>query len=348
MLAVVKEHPGPGFVLREVEEPALKPQWVLVEVRAAGICGTDIPIFEGIRHVPTPLIPGHEISGVVAGKGEGVDQLEVGDRVAIDLVISCGDCSHCRRGDDSLCDRIQEVGIDLHGGFAQYVAVPARNAFRLPEGLSFLDGASIDPIASAYHGVRQAFISAKDTVAIVGPGPIGLYALQLVRAEGARRTVVVGTHRSRLEVARRLGADAVVDLSQEDPVEGVLRANEGRLADIVIEATGNPDAVETACQIASKKGKIVLTGIFHEEARVHPRHIVRKELRIRGSFCYTREDFATCIQLVADGRVRTAPVITHVLPLKEMEKGLQLIKSREAIKVILEPNRRGDDVTQSL
>lgn len=339
MRAVLKEQPGPGFVLKDVEEPVPRAQWVLVKVMAVGICGTDIPIFDGVRSVPLPLIPGHEISGVVARMGRGVDQLEVGDRVAIDLVISCDDCSHCRRGDDSLCDRIQEIGIDLDGGLAQYVAVPARNAFKLPDHLSFLDGASIDPIASAYHGVRQAFISAKDTVAIVGPGPIGLYALQLVRAEGARRTLVVGTRPSRLEVAKSLGADAVVDLSREDPVEAVLQANEGRLADIVIEATGNPDAVETACQIASKKGKIVLTGIFHQEARVHPRHIVRKELRVRGSFCYTREDFATCIQLVADGRVRTAPVITHVLPLDHIGEGLRLIKSREAIKVILEPNR---------
>ncbi|MDR7434567.1 MAG: alcohol dehydrogenase catalytic domain-containing protein [Armatimonadota bacterium] len=338
MRAVLKEQPGPGFVLKDVEEPVPRPQWVVIEVKAAGICGTDIPIFDGIRHVPVPLIPGHEISGVVARKGRGVDQLEVGDRVAIDLVISCGDCRSCRRGDDSLCDRIQEIGIDLDGGFAQYVAVPARNAFKLPANLSFLDGASIDPIASAYHAVRQAFITAKDTVAIVGPGPIGLYALQLVRAEGARRTVMVGTRPSRLEVAKSLGADAVVDLSWEDPVEAVLRANEGRLADIVIEATGNPDAVETACQVASKKGKIVLAGIFHQEARVHPQHIVRKELRVRGSFCYTREDFATCIQLVADGRVRTAPLITHVLPLDQIGEGLRLIKNREAIKVILEPN----------
>lgn len=339
MRAIVKEYPGQGFALRDIGEPLPRTHWVVVKVMAAGICGTDIPIFDGVRQVPLPLVPGHEISGVVVQTGNAVERPRIGDRVAVDLVVTCGDCRYCHRGDDSLCDLIREIGVDIDGGFAQYVVAPAWNAFTLPSDLTFYDGASIDPIASAYHAVRQAHISARDTVAIVGPGPIGLYALQLVRAEGARRTVALGRGAGRLEVARRLGADAVVDVSVTDPVEAVRDANAGRLADIVIEATGNPQAIETACQAAAKKGKVVLTGIFHHEAHIDPRHIVKKELRVRGSICYSRDDFATSIQLVADGRVRTAPVITHVLDLDEMHTALDLIKSREAVKVILEPNR---------
>lgn len=338
MLAVVKDRPGPGWVLKEVPEPQPRAGEVVVEVKSAGICGTDIPIFSGERAVPIPLIPGHEFSGVVAALGEGVTTLSVGDRVAVRLVIDCRECVYCRRGKESLCNNLTEIGIHVDGGFARYVAVPARNAHRLPDGMSFDEGASLDPIASAYRPVKKAHIKSRDVVAIIGPGPIGLYALQLAKVEGARRVIVLGTRNNRLQVARELGADDVINVRETDPVDALRDLTRGMLADIVVEATGSPEAIEMALACTGKGGKVMLAGIFHDAGRFMPSPVVRNELTIKGSFCYTWQDFEHCLSLVADGRVRTDPVITHHFPLEQFAAGLEAIHSREAIKVMIHPN----------
>lgn len=339
MLAVVKEGPGPGFALRDVPEPELRPGWVRIRVRAVGICGTDIPIFEGVRRVPYPLIPGHEFSGEIEAVDREAQPWREGDRVAVGLVIGCGACPACRRGEESQCERITEIGIHINGAFAEYVLAPARTLHALPPHLSYADGASIDPLASSYRGIRRLGLQPRDDVAIFGLGPIGLYALQAVRAHGVRRVIAVTPQRGmRADLARQLGADEVIfSTERPDLVEAIRQANGNCLPSVVIEAAGKPAVMADAMRAAATGARVLLLGIFHQSAAVEPAQIVRKELAVLGSFCYNWDDFAASLDLIARGLVNTAPVITHRLPLSQMAEALALIHRRQAIKVILEP-----------
>lgn len=339
MLAVVKERAGPGFALRELPVPEPPAGWVRVRVRAVGICGTDIPIFEGIRAVPYPLIPGHEFAGEIDALGERVTGWRRGDRVAVGLVIGCGTCAACHRGEENLCERITEIGIHINGAFAEHVVAPASTLHRLPDHLTFADGASVDPLASSYRGIRRLNLQPCDDVVIFGLGPIGLYALQAVRAHGVRRVIAVTPRRGlRAEIACRIGADALVESETCDDLVGAVRAaNAGALPSVVIEATGKPEVFKDVYRVAAPGGRVLLLGIFHAQAAFDPAQIIRKELRVEGSFCYNWEDFDVSLDLIARGLVRTAPVITHTLPLARMAEALDLIHRREAVKVILEP-----------
>ncbi|MDW8352293.1 MAG: alcohol dehydrogenase catalytic domain-containing protein [Anaerolineae bacterium] len=339
MKAVVKESPGPGFALRDVPVPEPPAGWVRVRVRAVGICGTDIPIFEGVRKVPYPLIPGHEFAGEVDALGSGVTGWQPGDRVAVGLVIGCGACAACYRGEENRCERITEIGIHINGAFAEYTLAPAKTLHRLPDHLSFADGASVDPVASSYRGIRRLNLQPQDDVAIFGLGPIGLYALQAVRAHGVRRVIAITPRRGlRGEVACRTGADALIESAAcADLVEAVRAANGGALPTVIIEATGQPGVFADLLRVAAPGARVLLLGIFHAQATFDPAQIIRKELRVEGSFCYTWDDFAASLDLIARGKVRTTPVITHTLPLTQMAEALDLIHRREAVKVILQP-----------
>ncbi|MFN3705957.1 MAG: zinc-binding dehydrogenase [Thermoflexales bacterium] len=339
MLAVLKESPAPGFALREVPMPELKPGHVRVRVRAVGICGTDIPIFEGVRRVPYPLIPGHEFAGEIEAVADDVHGWQPGDRVAVGLVIGCGTCPACRAGEESRCPQITEIGIHINGAFAEHVLAPVSALHRLPDHLTFADGASVDPLASAYRGIRRLNPLPEDSVAIFGLGPIGLYALQAVRAHGVRRVIAI-TPRAGLrgEIARALGADAVIALNACGDLPAAIQShNDGALPSLVIEATGKPAVFNDMLRVAAIGARVLLLGIFHHPASFDPALIIRRELRVEGSFCYNWADFEASLDLLARGLVRTQPVITHRLPLREIDHALELIRRREAVKVILEP-----------
>ncbi len=337
MKAVVKDQPGPGFTWKEVPRPEVRAGQVLVRVKAVGICGTDIPIFEGIRPVPPGLIPGHEFAGVIAEVGPGVQGWDVGDRVAVGLVVGCGRCYYCRIGNETLCERLIEIGIHVDGAYTEFVAVPESCLHRLPDSMSFEDGAAVDPIASAYRGIRKAAVDVEDTVVIFGPGPIGLYALQAIKARGAHTVILIGRSRDRLSVAADLGADYVWSTQDGDPAEAVSRWTGGRMASVVFEATGNAGALPDVFACAAPAARVVLAGIFHDPSTITPAAIVRRELQVIGSFCYTWEDFEESLWLLARGQITTRRIVTHILPLDQMDQALQLIRERRAIKVILQP-----------
>lgn len=340
MLAVIKDRPGPGFILKEVATPEPTDDEVLIKVKSVGICGSDIPIFKGIREVNLPLIPGHEFSGVIMQKGKNVSKFEEGESVVPGLVVHCGECDYCKQGLESLCDHIYEIGIHVDGAFAEYVVVPEKTLHRLPEKMSFNQGASIDPIASAYRVVRKAVITSRDVVAIFGPGPIGLYALQIAKAEGAFKIAVIGAmgDEQRLDLAKKLGADVIINGQTEDPVRAVREFTNGEMADVVIEATGAPNVIEPCLYSLRKNGRLGLAGIFHQPVAVPLGDIVRREFNIRGSICYTWNDFQACIDLVSSGRVAIEPLITHEFRLKDMTEALKMAYNRESIKIILHPN----------
>ena len=337
MLAVVKTAPGPGFELRDVPTPTPGLGEALVRVQRVGICGSDLPIFSGARPVPMPLTLGHEIGGTVAALGEGVVGWTVGDRVAVSIVCNCGVCPPCALGRESLCDHIQELGIHIDGGFAEYVVAPADNLHRLPDSMGWAAAASVDPLACALPAVTRASIMFEDDVVVIGAGAIGLYALQLARLAGPRRLFLVGRRAQRLAVGA-CWADEVIDSQQENEAEAILARTNGRGADVVIEATGNPTAGAAALAMAAKGARVALTGVFTQPATVHLNHIVRRELNVHGTLCYTRAQFAEALRLLAIRAVDPTPLITHVLPLSDIGLGLDLLARHEAIKVQLEPS----------
>ncbi len=342
MLAVRRERPGPGFVATTVPRPRLSNGQVLVGVEAVGICGSDVVRFEG--HVPTvlPLILGHEFAGTVAEVHPSVEGWREGDRVTVGLIWSCGRCAHCRNGREPLCEQLKEIGIHVDGAFAEYVAVPQSSLHPLPDTLSFEEGASVDPVASAYRGVAKAGITTDAEVLVAGPGPIGLYAAQVARAMGARRVVVSGMPGRRLELATRLGVDGVIDVRSESLRSGLRRLLPGRLPGIVIEATGQSTVLPELLDACAPGGRVVLLGIFHTPATFPaPETIVRRELTVTGSLAYTQDEFAASLKLVADRRVQVLPLITHRLHLDQMDQALSLIRRREAVKVMLFPHRTG-------
>ncbi len=339
MQAVVKEKKGPGFATKETAKPRPRDNEVLVSVKAVGICGSDIPILDGIRPVPLPFIPGHEFSGVIEEVGSNVKMFRLGDRVTSGLVIHCGECLSCRRGHESLCDHIIETGIHTNGAFAEYVCVPEQTLHQLPKDMSFTKGASIDPAASAYRPVKKASVGSEDTVVVFGPGPIGMYAAQMAKVEGARRVVLVGIpgDEGRLTLARSLGIDDTVVYEEErffDEIDDLL---EDERADIVIEATGSAQVFNLCIQTLRKGGKCLAAGIVHELSSLDFGIIVRNEISLEGSICYTRKEFSECLSLVQEGRIKVEPLITHKLPLAEISRGINLIKSKEAMKVMLYP-----------
>ncbi|OHD19896.1 MAG: hypothetical protein A2064_05260 [Spirochaetes bacterium GWB1_66_5] len=337
----MKEQPGEGWALREVARPGPAAGEVLLRVRRIGICGSDLAIFDGREtDLRLPVIPGHEFAGEVVERGAEVQGLPSGARVAVNLVRNCGHCYQCRKGQGNLCLDPNLIGFHSNGGFAEFACVPAGNCHPLPEGMSWEAAASIDPLTSALAAVQKAGVGPGDRVAILGPGPIGLYACQLARLQGAREIFVIGTRAHLLEKARELGADRAFKVDRADMtacLPGILEASDGRGAEVVVEATGDPAALDLALAVASKGGRIALVSIYHERTEIEPNSVVFKELRILGSFDYRWIDFENALRLIAGGRIRTEPLITHRLPLSRIQEGIALMQSRQAIKVLLEP-----------
>lgn len=341
MQAVVKLNAGPDWVIGEVPLPTIGDEDVLIKVKAVGICGTDVPILKGIRPVPYPLIPGHEFAGEIVEVGNKVRNFAVGDRVTPAIVIYCGTCYYCRTGHESLCDNLVETGIHVDGAMAEYVSVPQKVLHKLPDEMSYEEAASVDPIASAYHPVKMAKIGSQDFVVIFGPGPIGLYTAQIAKQEGARKIIMIGTNRGRkrLELAKSFGVDEVLIIGEDNLPEKICEITEGKMADIVFECTGNASVVSDVIAVARKNAQIILVGIFHELSKIDFGQVVRRELNIKGSICYSWQDYKECLDLIKDGRLKVDPIITHRFGLHEIDKAMDVIEKRESIKVMLYPER---------
>ena len=339
MLAVVKEQRVAGFSIKDVPMPVCGDDDVIVKVKSVGFCGTDGPILAGTREVPWPLIPGHEFAGDIVETGAKVKGWQIGDRVSACIVIGCGNCKYCIEGNEPLCDNLVETGIHVDGAFAEYVRVPAKVLVKLKDSTSYDFGAAIDPIASAYRTVKSMPITSKDTVMVLGPGPIGLYATQLLKLRGARRIIVLGADcdKERLEMALKLGADYIINNSVEDPIERIKEITNGEMLDYVHDCAGAVPLVETAMNALKKTGHYYITGLFHKLAPMDLGKVVRSEIDIHGTICYTREEFRECLDLIEDGRIQVEPLITHHYALRDMQAAFDMFQSRQAIKIMLHP-----------
>ena len=339
MLAVVKEKKGPGITVKDVPYPVLREDDVIVKVKSVGFCGTDGPILEGTREIPWPMTPGHEFAGDIVEVGPKVKGWNVGDRVSACITIGCGDCDYCIEGKEQLCDNLVETGIHVDGAFAEYVRVPAKVLVKLRDTTSYDFGAAVDPVASAWRTVKAMNLQPTMNILVLGPGPIGLYATQLLKLRGARKVIVLGADcdKGRLEMAKNLDADYVINDDAEDPIEKIKEYTDGKMIDIVHDCAGAPPLVDLAMNVLKKGGHYWLTGLFHSNPEVNLGKVVRSEIDISGTICYTREEFEECLGFIEDERVQVTPLITHHYALKDMQQAFDMFQSRQAIKIMLHP-----------
>jgi 2-desacetyl-2-hydroxyethyl bacteriochlorophyllide A dehydrogenase len=336
MKAVVLERPREAAI-KDVPTPQPGPADVVVAVRACGICGTDVHIFEGeFPASPFPLIPGHEMAGVVAGAGRDVTGLREGDRVAVDPSLFCGDCYFCKTNRGNLCERWGAIGDTTDGGFAEYVRVPARNAYRLPEAMSFAEGAFVEPLSCVAYALHRMPITLGDDVLIFGAGPMGLLLMQAIKHAGAASAAVVDLKTNRLEVARQLGAD--VTATPGASLDAVFGKTHPRGFDVVVDATGNPRVVEQAFAYIRRGGRLLIFGVAPAGAsvKVEPFEIYNKDLTVYGSMA-VNNTFYPALALLESGAVRVQPILTHTLPLAKYTDALALFRSGESLKIQLTP-----------
>lgn len=334
--------------LADLPDPVPGAGEVLVRVAACGICGSDVHGYDGStgRRIP-PIVMGHEAAGVVAAVGEGVAGYRVGDRVTFDSTVYCGECEYCRRGEVNLCDRRQVVGVSCGdyrraGAFAEYVAVPERILYRLPDGLSFSDAAMLEAVSVAIHAVRVAEVKGGETALVIGAGMIGLLILQAAKASGCSRVFVADVDPTRLELARSLGADVVIDSSRESLAVRIDELTAGRGVDVALEAVGRTETVVAAIEATRKGGTVVLVGNIAPEVTIPLQKVVTRQIRLQGS-CASAGEYLQAMQWMAEGRIKVAPLITAVAPLDEGPAWFARLHAREPdlMKVVLDPQQHG-------
>jgi L-iditol 2-dehydrogenase len=331
--------------LTDIPVPALGDDELLVQVAACGICGSDVHGFDGSsgRRIP-PIVMGHEAAGVVTEVGRNVHGFKSGDRVTFDSTVYCGECPNCRRGDVNLCDRRQVLGVSCgdyrrNGAFAEFVVVPARIAYHLPENLSFNEAALLEAVSVALHAVSLAPKEAGSNSLVIGAGTIGLLVQQSLAACGYSRVFVTDVDRTRLKLSESLGATAVL-LSGADLVPEVLRLTNGIGADVVIEAVGNNQAVTTAISCTRKGGTVVLVGNVSPEVTIPLQVVVSRQIRLQGS-CASCGEYPQAIELMSSGKINVKPLISAVASLDEGPQWFERLYAREPnlMKVVLAPGK---------
>lgn len=332
------------LVYEEVPEPHIAPDEVLVQVKACGICGSDVHGVDGStgRRIP-PIIMGHEASGVIAEVGANVSGWQIGDRVTFDAATYCGQCYFCHRGMVNLCDDRRIVGVStpefrMHGAFAEYVAVPQKVLYRLPDGLSFERAAMMEAVSVAAHAIERTPISLQDTAVVVGSGMIGLLVIQLLKIAGCGQIIAVDLEQDRLDKACSLGADVGLKSGVDDVKAEVYRRTGGRGADITVEAVGLTPTVEMAIASLRKGGSLTMLGNFAPTVELPLQEVVIRQLTLIGSTNAAGESEA-CLDMLASGAVNVDTLISAVAPLSEGVSWFERLQKREAglMKVILGP-----------
>jgi L-iditol 2-dehydrogenase len=339
MRALVFDGPG-EMPLREHPDPSPAAGEVVVAVRAAGICGSDVHGFLGAtgrRRVG--VVMGHEASGDVVDVGPGVRSVRAGDRVILRSILTCGRCERCRRGQSNLCQERQGMGMHFDGAYAERIVVPESLLLAMPDTLSYEDGALVEPLAVAMHAVNITSFNLMDFIVVVGAGPIGLLTLLAARLRGAGSIVITDRSAHRLAVARSLGADLTIDVTAQDPVDLVLAATDGRGADAVLEAVGIGATAVQSLRVARSGGQVTWIGNSAPTAELPMQELVTRELTLRGSYGF-REEFEQAADALAAGMIDVGRIIERLAPLDEGSDLFRELGAGEldAVKVILHPN----------
>lgn len=346
MKAIVKASPAPGAEIRDVAVPVAGPGEVLLRVLRAGVCGTDLHIWTWDRWSQSRLRPpvtlGHEFVGEVVERGDGVDVPAVGDRVACESHIVCHTCVSCRTGNGHVCENTRILGVDVNGGFAEYVAVPAVNCWAVPRGVSLEVAAVMEPCGNAVHTAFSGPLSG-GSIAVTGCGPIGLFAIGVARAAGAAHVFASDVSPFRLELARRMQADAVIDVSRESFPDRVRELTHGRGLDGVLEMSGNPAAVRDGLAALRMGGRISLLGLPTAPYELDwNRLVIFKGITLHGIIGRRMyETWYQMDQLLGSGRLDLRPAITHVMAMERFDEAIALLREGRAGKVVLVPWGQG-------
>ncbi len=340
MLAVVKTKSGPGNVeLLEVQEPAVGADSVKIEVKYAGICGTDLHIYHDSYKSNPPVILGHEFSGIVVEAGERVTRLKVGDRVTAlpSTAVTCGSCEHCRTGNYMFCTERKSLGSGVNGAFTKYVAAREDMVYRIPDHLSLEEAALTEPLACAVKAIEELTpIHIGDTVLLSGPGPIGLICLSLLAMKGCK-IIVAGTtaDASRLTIAKELGADVIVNVSEEDLHEVVGRETGGKGVDVAVECAGAGPSVASCLREVKKRGKYIQVGIVGKEIAIDYDVILYKQLQVVASYAHSIETWDRVMNIWNQNKIRLQPVITYKLPIRRWKEAFEICERKIGGKVLL-------------
>lgn len=332
------------FEYEEVPEPKIRDDEVLIQVEACGICGSDVHGMDGStgRRQP-PVIMGHEASGVIAEVGADVSEWRKDERVTFDSTLYCGECPFCRKGQINLCDNRRVLGVSCDdyrqdGAFAEYVAVPRRILYRLPEEVSFEQAAMVEAVSIALHAVERSPFSVDDTAVIVGSGMIGLLIIQVLRQKGCAKIIALDLDEERLNLASKLGADVVIKSDKDSTLEEVLGITEGRGADIGFEVVGIGPTIKMAVQSLRKAGSLTLVGNLSPGVELPLQAVVTREISLYGS-CASAGEYPACLNMIARKRIDVDSLVSAVAPLEQGADWFERLCSKEKglMKVILRP-----------
>ena len=341
MKALIKAKPEAGIWMEEVEVPRPGHNDILIRVKKTAICGTDIHIYNwdewSQKTVPVPMVIGHEFAGVIVEVGSEVEGYKVGDRVSAEGHITCGYCRNCKAGKRHLCRNTQGIGVNRTGCFAEYIAVPAVNIFRIPVGISDETASILDPLGNATHTALSFDLVGED-VLITGAGPIGIMAVAIARHAGARHVVISDVNEYRLDLARSMGATRAVNVARAGGsiVDAIADLDMSEGFDVGLEMSGNPHAFRDMLEALNFGGHIALLGIQPPETAVDWSQIIFKGLKLKG--IYGREMFETWYKMssMLQSGLDISPVITHRFGIDDFQKGFDVMRSGDSGKVILE------------
>jgi threonine dehydrogenase-like Zn-dependent dehydrogenase len=346
MKALLKTKSGRGNIeVREIPTPKPAEGEVLIKVKAAGLCHTDILLYDWVPAVETefsvspPVVMGHEFSGTIADMGPGVSRVKTGDPVIVNPVLYCGHCYFCERGKQQLCLDRPLLGFEANGGFAEYVVIRETNVYQLAPHVSLEVGALAEPFGLPIHALGRIPIEPGETVLVSGPGPIGLMTLMLIRQSGASRVYVSGLakDRERLEVAKKLGG-IPINVGEMDTREFIRDETGGIGVDVAFEAAGSSKALMDDLALLRKGGRLGVLGLPEEPASFDPTSLALSEKSIIGVRSYTVDTWKRCQEILSHQTLDLMPIISHRLPLGELEEGIHLVEQSKSLKVLLIPD----------
>ena len=342
MIAVRKLKPARGLDLTTTEIPKIGPNDVLVKVRACSLCGTDVHIYNWDApwdtRVKPPRTLGHEVCGDIVKIGKNVTSFSVGDYISAESHIYCGKCHLCRIGKQNICQNTKLLGVDVNGAFAEYVSLPECILWKNPKDMPPEIATLQESLGNSVYTVYSGEIVGKN-IAIFGPGPTGLFATGLCRVAGATKIMIVGGSKIHLDIAKKMGADVIINRHEEDVIKRILEETDGIGSDVLLEMSGSPVAINQGLKSLRPGGRVTLLGLPKKEVKLDwSKDVVLKEARING--IWGRKLFDTWIimsRLLASGRLDITPIITHKLRLEEYEKAIELAASGKAGKVVMFP-----------
>ncbi len=332
------------FRYTTVPDPTIGPDDVLIHIKTCGICGSDIHGMDGSsgRRIP-PLIMGHEASGVIESVGANVRGWQADDRVTFDSTVYCGTCYFCRRGEINLCDNRQVLGVSCgdyrrHGAFAEYLVVPSRILYRLPDSLTFEQGAFVEPVSIAVHALERTPIHLGDSAVVVGSGMIGLLVIQVLRAAGCGQIIAVDLDPTRLAQAVQLGADVGLRADQPDILEAIREHTHGRGADVAFEVVGISPTLKLAVDSVRKGGQVTLVGNLAANVEFPLQAVVTREITLNGS-CSSQGEYDVCLDMIARRKINVDALLSAVAPLSEGAEWFDRLYEGEPglLKVMLQP-----------